>query len=71
MVYFVIGGHYKSGNTSIIITSLGKDYLTYKRERGTKEYRAQVRWARLKSLDHPVQYIRLDGRLIFALNIRD
>lgn len=71
MVYFVIGGHYRSGNTAIIITSLEKKYITYMRAKGKVEHRTKVYWTRLKNLEHPVQYIKLDGKRIFALNIDD
>lgn len=69
MVYFIIGGHYKSGNTAIIVTSLEKKSITYMRAKGKVEHRTKVFWTRLPYMDHPVQYIKLDGKRIYALNI--
>lgn len=71
MVFFVVGGHYKRQSTSIIITGIGKDWITYKRERGTKEYRAKLHYARMKHSEHVLQYIHLDGTVIYSVNIAD
>jgi len=71
MVYFVIGGHYAKGNTRIIITGIGKDYVTYIRARGSTEHRAKLYWARMKYSDHVIQYIRLDGKRIYSVNMGD
>lgn len=72
MVYFVIGGHYSKGNTRIIITGIDRDYVTYMRARGHgTEYRAKLYWAQMKQSKHVIQYIRLDGKRIYSVNVGD
>lgn len=72
MVFFVIGGHYHKDNTHIIITGIGKDYVTYMRARGHgREYRAKLYWAKMKYSDHVLQYIKLDGKRIYSVNVGD
>lgn len=71
MVFFVIGGHYHKDNTHIIITGIGKDHVTYMRANGRTEYRAKLHWAKMKYSQHVLQYIRLDGKRIYSVNVGD
>lgn len=71
MVFFVIGGHYHKDNTRIIITGIGKDHVTYMRANGRTEYRANLHWAKMKHSQHVLQYIRLDGKRIYSVNVGD
>lgn len=71
MVFFVIGGHYHKGNTHIIITGIEKEHVTYIRARGSTEHRAKLYWARMKYSKHVIQYIRLDGKRIYSVNMGD
>ncbi len=71
MVFFVIGGHYHKDNTHIIITGISKDHVTYMRANGRTEYRAKLYWAKMKHSQHVLQYIRLDGKRIYSVNVGD
>lgn len=71
MVFFVIGGHYHKDNTHIIITGISKDHVTYMRANGRTEYSAKLHWAKMKYSQHVLQYIRLDGKRIYSVNVGD
>lgn len=71
MVFFVIGGHYHKDNTHIIVTGIEKDHITYKRAKGNTEHRAMLHWARMKNSQHVIQYIKLDGKRIYSVNVGD
>lgn len=66
MVYFEKGSKYGS-NPTIRVLKLTKDYMTYRFENGKAEYTVPIYWARLKTIEHPVQFIRVRGKPIWAV----
>lgn len=66
MVYFEKGRRYGS-KTVIVVQKTDKDSLTYRYASGKKHYTVPIHWARLKNIDHPVQYVRIKGKIIWAV----
>ena len=69
MVYFEKGAEYGS-KTVIMATKVDKGYLTYRYAKGTVLYTVPIHWARLKHIGHPVQFIRVRGTPIWAVEKR-
>lgn len=69
MVYFQPQTNHKSGSISIFVVSINSDKtrLTYRFTNGTVRYTAPIHWSRVRNIDHPVQYINVKGRRIWAL----
>lgn len=61
MVYFEKGLY-----DGIVVLSFTKDNLTYRFPDGRKHYHAKIHWTRVKNIDHPVQYVNVNGKRIFA-----
>ena len=43
---------------------------TYRYASGKKHYTVPIHWARLKNIEHPVQYVRVRGKIIWAVEKR-
>lgn len=61
MVYFERGNYGK-----IIVIRISEDKLIYQFPNGKRTYEAKIFWTRVKGVDHPVQYVNVRGRRIFA-----
>ena len=69
MVYFEKG--HKYGSTTVIeVTKVSKDSLTYRYPKGFVKHTVPIHWARLKHIDHPVQYVKVKGTTIWAVQKR-
>lgn len=69
MVYFQSKAVYKAGDTFIIVTHINKskDRLTYRFIHGHVRHSAPICWSRVRNIEHPVQYINVKGKRIWAL----
>lgn len=69
MVYFQPGIY---GNTNITIVvdrlSKNKDRLFYHKRNGSKRYDVPIHWAYIRYISEPVQYVKIDGQNIWAVN---
>lgn len=66
MVYFEKGCRYGS-KPVIIVDKVDKDTLTYRFSTGTVQHTSPIKWARLKTVSHPVQYVKVRGKPIWAV----